>query len=73
MATKVKTIKLQTKDGGAIADFECATVFYMKPCPEIIVWGERFFICSEKSEFEIVYREGLLFALIEGVTAKVIK
>ncbi len=63
-------VTLQTRDGGEVAKFECMAISLMRPCPEIVVWGERLFILTQKDASEAIYREGFLFPLIDGATAK---
>ena len=70
MTTPKANVTLQTRDGGEVAAFECLVLSLMKPCPEIVVWGERLFILAQKSPSDMIYKEGFVFPLIDGATAK---
>ncbi len=63
-------IMLETRDGGEVAKFECLAISLMKPCPDMVVWSERIFILNRKDAAKCVYREGFLFPLIDGATAR---
>lgn len=70
----MRNVVLRTATHHLVMAFRCPLVdcFMAGPAeaaPDAVTWGTRTFVFSTMDEDNIIYSEGFVFALIEGVTA----
>jgi hypothetical protein len=58
----MEEIKLYTKDAGYVTT---VTVAFMRPKPEVIQWGSRFFVRQLIIRNDVEYMEGLVVVCID--------
>lgn len=63
-------IVLQTRSGELVTKFVSPAAAAMSPLPEMVAWGNRAFTFHKEEGKELIYREGLLWYLVPGMTAQ---